>query len=147
MKLICIFCLTNPEMPLETVFLLDRVQKGREISKEAADYLRKQKMIEGRYPRIYPSAEASKVTNEETKYIRNKAFDDQYYKDLIIQYIRTYQKANKAKIRELLWDKLPEILSDSQKNRKINYLLTSMREAGLIVTDSPNQQKCSWVLK
>ncbi|MCD7957474.1 MAG: putative DNA binding domain-containing protein [Lachnospiraceae bacterium] len=137
----------HPEMPLETVFLLDRVQKGREISKEAADYLRKQKMIEGRYPKIYPSAEASKVTNEETKYIRNKAFDDQYYKDLIIQYLRTYQKANKAKIRELLWDKLPEILSDAQKNRKINYLLTSMRETGLIVTDSPNQQKCSWVLK
>lgn len=137
----------HPELPLETVFLLDRVQKGLEISKEAADFLRKQKMIEGRYPKIYPSAAVSQITDEEAKYIRNKAFDDQYYKDLIIQYLRTYGKANKAKIRELLWDKLPDILTDAQKNRKINYLLTTMREKNIIITDSSNQQKCSWILK
>ncbi len=137
----------NPELSLNTVFLLDRVQKGLEIEREAANYLRKNKMIEGRYPKIYLSAVVSQVINDEVQYIRNKGFDDQYYKDLIVQYLQIYKKAQKAEIRALLWSKLPDILDDKQKNRKINYLLTSLRKSGVIATNSPNQQKSYWILK
>lgn len=136
----------HQKLPLETVFLLDRVQKGLEIPKEAADFLRKQKMIEGRYPKIYPSAVASSAVGEATKYIRNKAFDDRYYKDLIISYITEYKQASKAEIRELLWDKLPDVLTDTQKENKIGNLLSSMRRKHIIKTKGTSQQKMKWVL-
>ncbi len=136
----------HPELPLETVFLLDCVQKGIGIDKKAADYLRKQKMIEGRYPNIYPSADVSQVTQDEAQYIHNKAFDDQYYKDLIVSYLKTYKSASKSQIRELLWEKLPAVLTDPQKESKVGNLLTALRKNGVIETNSKNQQKSKWVL-
>ena len=134
----------HPELDLETVFLLDRVQKGLEISKESASYLRKLKLVEGRISNLYLSASISKSIDHEAEYIKNKAFDDQYYKDLIINYLKEYQKAKKKDLRVLLWDKLPDVLNDNQKERKIGNLLASLRKNGDIKTDS--EDRTSWIL-
>ena len=138
----------HPELDLETVYLLDQVQKGNErnLSKEAIAYLRKHKLVEGRLGSLYLSAEVSRSIDEEARYIKNKAFNDQYYRDLIIQYLKKYGKAKKQDIRDLLWDKLPDVLDDKKKNSKITTLLTSLRTKGIITTDSPNQQKSYWIL-
>lgn len=55
-------------------------------------------------------------------------------------------KHKKKDIRDLLWDKLPDVLDDKKKNSKTSTLLTSLRVKGLITTDSPNQQTSYWVL-
>ena len=49
-------------------------------------------------------------------------------------------------VRELLWDKLPEVMDDKQKESKVKNLLAKMRRMGIITTDSENQQKSSWIL-
>lgn len=59
----------RPELDIETVFLLDRVQKGYPISKESIAYLRKLKLVEGRVPNVYLSASASKSLDDEARYI------------------------------------------------------------------------------
>ena len=61
--------------------------------------------------------------------------------------MKQYEKAKKKEIRELLWDKLPDVLSDSQKENKMRNLLTSLRKSGVIDKDSSNQQTSNWVLK
>ena len=48
---------------------------------------------------------------------------------MIIDYIEKFGKAKKGDIRKLLWDKLPAVLSDKQKERKILTLLTSLKIA------------------
>jgi ATP-dependent DNA helicase RecG len=138
----------HPELDLETVYLLDQIQKGRgkDLSKDAIAYLRKHKLVEGRVGSLYLSSEVAQSIDEEAKYIKNKAFNDQYYRDLIVQYISKYGKAKKKDIRDLLWDKLPDVLDKEQKNRKITTLLTSLRTKGIIETDSSNQQRSSWIL-
>ena len=60
--------------------------------------------------------------------------------------LRETMKAKKKDIRDLIWDKLPDILDDTKKNRKISTLLTSLRYKGIIKTDSPNQQLSCWIL-
>lgn len=65
---------------------------------------------------------------------------------MIIEYIRKYGKAKKKDIRELLWDKLPDVFDDKKKNSKIFTLLTSLRQKGQITKDSPNQQISNWIL-
>ena len=72
-------------------------------------------------------------------YIKNKAFDDQYYKDLIVEYLKQYGKARESDFRKLLIDKLPDSLSDNQKESKIGNLLTSLRIQGVIKTDPDNR--------
>ena len=139
----------HPELDLETVYLLDQVQKGKgnTLNKDAVALLRKYKLIEGRINSLYLSAEVSKAIDDEAGYIKNKAFDDQYYKDLIIKYLKQYGKAKKKNIRNLLWDKLPDVLSETQKEYKIGNLLASLKNAGIICADSNNQQRASWILK
>lgn len=138
----------NPGMDLETVFLLDQVQKGNStrLSDDAVDFLRDNNMVEGRRNNLYLSAEISHIIDEEAQYIRNKAFDDQYYKDLIVQYLRQYGKAKKKDLRQLLINKLPDSLSNKQKEAKLGNILTSLRKKGIIKTSDSNQQKSYWIL-
>ena len=137
----------HQDLDLQTVFLLDRVQKGLSIEKEDVDRLRALKLVEGRITSLYLSASAAKSIDESTNYIKNKGFDDKYYKDLIVEYLKQYKKAKKKDIRELLWDKLSNVLSDAQKENKIRNMLTALRKQGIIDTDSENQQKSNWILK
>ncbi|MCX4322544.1 MAG: hypothetical protein OSJ59_06215 [Lachnospiraceae bacterium] len=132
---------------MQTVFLLDRIQKGLPVEKEDVDRLRGQKLVEGRMTSLYLSASAAKSIDESATYIKNKGFDDKYYKDLIVEYLKQYGKAKKKDIRELLWDKLPDALSDKQKEYKIGNLLAVLKKNNIIDTDSTNQQRSYWVLK
>lgn len=77
----------NPDMDLETVFLLDKVQKHENISQDAANYLREKKLIEGRRPNLYIAASVAESLNKKAEYVKNKGFTDKYYKDLIIKYL------------------------------------------------------------
>ena len=138
----------HPELNLEMVYLIDLVQKGRteKLTKEAIQLLRKYHLVEGRVNNLFLSADVSKTMDAEAKYIRNKAFDDQYYKDLIVSYLQQYGKAQRKDIKDLIWDKLPDMLTDKQKNSKISTLLTALRRKGVIKTDSKNQQTSCWIL-
>ncbi|MBO5238216.1 MAG: putative DNA binding domain-containing protein [Lachnospiraceae bacterium] len=137
----------HQDLDLQTVFLLDRVQKGLPLDKVDVDKLRAAKLVEGRISSLFLSASASKSIDDSASYIKNKGFDDKYYKDLIVEYLKQYKTARKKDIRNLLWDKLPDALSDTQKENKMRNLLTSMKKAGIIDTDSDNQQKSNWILK
>ena len=133
-----------PDLDLETVFLLDRVQKGLSISNENIAHLRKLKLVEGRKSNLFFSASVSKSIEGEAQYIKNKGFDDQYYKDLIIEYLKKFNSVKKKDIRVLLWDKLPDILDDKQKERKIGNLLASLKKEKIIKTSISDRTE--WIL-
>ena len=115
--------LENTNLSLVEVMLLDRVQKNILITKEESDYLRKNKLIEGRYPSVYISKGISEIVDEKTSYIKNSGFDDQYYKDLVLQYLDKFGTITKKDLDNLLFDKLPNSLDAQQKKRKIKYLV------------------------
>ena len=77
---------------------------------------------------------------------RQQDVTEYYYKDLIVEYLRKYGKASKQDIRDLLWDKLPNVLDDNKKNSKISTLLTALRKKEIITTDTSNQQTSRWIL-
>ncbi|MCM1134890.1 MAG: hypothetical protein NC400_04860 [Clostridium sp.] len=81
--------------------MLDRIQKGLPVEKEDVDRLREQKLVEGRLTSLYLSASVAKSIDESTAYIKNKGFDDKYYKDLIVEYLKQYM-LTKGIVRELL---------------------------------------------
>ncbi|MBQ7433824.1 MAG: putative DNA binding domain-containing protein [Lachnospiraceae bacterium] len=138
----------HPELDLETVFLLDQIQKGhgKNISKDTIALLRKHHLVEGRANSLYLSAEVAKTIDEETTYIKNKAFDDQYYRDLIVEYLKQYGRATKIQIRDLIIGKLPDSLNDVQKERKVGNLLTSLRKQGIISVIGHEGRQPIWAL-
>ena len=137
----------HPELNLQDAFLLDRVQKGVQIEKKDADRLRALKLVEGRLGSLYLSASVAKSIEDQAGYIKNKGLDDQYYKTLIVEYLKQYSKANRKEVDKLLWDKLPDSLSDDQKKYKIHNLLTALKNKNIIEKDGENQRKVNWILK
>lgn len=139
----------HPEMDLETVYLLDQVQKGngKNLSKEAVAYLRKHHLVEGRANHLYLSAEVAKSVDDEAQYIRNRAFDDKYYQDMILDYLKQFGKGQKKDFRKLLMGKFPDVLTEEQKERKILTLLSALKRQNKIDTDSGSPRTCHWVLK
>lgn len=137
----------NPDFDLNTVYLIDRVQKHETISKDAAGHLRKLGVIEGRMPNIYISAKVAESIGEKTQYVRNKGFDDDAYKKWIISYLETFKKGRKQDFVKLLNDKLPDTMSDKQKETKVRNLLYSLGKDGEIMQDSNNKRLANWVLK
>lgn len=136
----------NENLDLATVYLLDQVQKGKRISKDAAAHLRKYNLVEGRVTNLYLAAPLAKTTEEKADYIKHKGFDNKYYQDMIVDYLEQFGKANRADFRELLVDKFSDGLTDKQKDRKILTLLTALKRQGIITTDSDNKQISYWIL-
>ena len=138
----------NPNMSLEMIYMIDKVQKGQ--GKDLSDYdikvLRKNKFVEGRKNHLYLSSSAAERIDEKATYIKNKGFNDQYYKDLIIDFLKKYGKGKKKDFKDLLWDKFPDSLDDNQKQGKLRNTLQSLKKAGVITTDSDNKQLANWVL-
>ena len=136
----------NPDMDLETVYLLDCVQKGKRLERGEVARLRRQGLIEGRSPHLFVSASVAETLDQKAQYIKNKGFDDQYYKKLILDYLSTWKKGKTSDFDTLLLGKLPDSLSETQKKNKVRNLLASLRRANIIHPDSTNRQTSHWVL-
>lgn len=124
-----------PDLTLEDIVLLDRVQKRKPITDQQARHLKVQGLIEGRKPNYHISEQLADHSAERAQYIRNRAFDDQYYKKQILEYLEVYKEAKRLDIDMLILDKLPDILDEKQKSNKVKNLLQAMRRAGLIDLD------------
>lgn len=139
--------LKNTDLPLSTIILLDRFQKGLEISEAELKLLRKHKLITGRQPKFYLSEKASIHSEKVAQYVKNKGFDKDYYKKLILEYLKkqSLKGANKNDITNLLYSKLPDVLDEDQKNHKVRNLLQELRLEGTIKNNGV-KAKPRWVL-
>ncbi|MBO5183148.1 MAG: putative DNA binding domain-containing protein [Bacilli bacterium] len=132
-------------LDIDEVMLLDRVQKGYQISKEKSDYLRKENLIEGRYPNIYISSNIAKITNKEKEYIDNKGLDNAYYKDYILSYIEKFGKATREEINNFIYPKLPASMNEKNKNNRVRYILSQLKKENKIRNDGSDSKPC-WVI-
>jgi len=110
------------DLDLGQVLLLDKVQKGVVLSREAATRLKRLGLVEGRYPRILVTGRVAAATGGQAQHIRKRGFDNRYYRDLLVELIREHGPIGPAVITELFMDKLPDSLNDDQKRAKIRNL-------------------------
>ena len=133
-------------LDIDKVMMLDRVQKGLEISKEQSDYLRKDDLIEGRYPNVYISSDIAKITNKKNEYIDNKGLDNSYYKDYIITYIEKFGHATREDINNLIYPKLPSNMTEKNKNNRVRYIIALLKKEEKIINEG-SLTKSSWIIK
>ncbi|MFA6970303.1 MAG: RNA-binding domain-containing protein [Gallionella sp.] len=127
--------MNRTDLDLTTIMLLDRVQKNQLISADDNKRLKAAKLVEGRYPGLVVAAEIAAATGQKAKHIRDKGFDNNYYRDLILKIIHEHQPVSREDIDRLLLDKLPEILSHKQKLTKLNNLIQGLARSGQIRND------------
>ena len=130
---------SNGELDIQTVFLLDKVQKGQTISKESFKKLKRQGLVEGRYPNLFVSFKVANSVGQKANYIRNKGLDDDICKQLIIKALEAMGEASKQDLMEILEKALPDVLSEDQKSKKVSNLLQAMKKEGMIAARGTNR--------
>lgn len=139
--------INNTNLELKLVIALDKVQKKEPLSQNERNTLRKMRLIEGKYPNIYVTSKIASVMEQKAQYIRNRGFDNGYYKDLVINYLNEYKSASRKEIDDLLMGKLQDILTDEQKYRKISKILNEMSHKDKSIKNKSNSTKASkWIL-
>ncbi len=134
-----------PNLSMSDLILLDKVQKQKHLTDEQIKYLRKKKYIEGRRNNLFLSKTITKNTGNvglKSTYVKNKSFDDDYFRRLIVQYIEKFGAVSRHEIDVLLMDKLSDVLSEQQKKNKITNLLSYLRMHYVIKING----KKKWVL-
>ena len=131
-----VMLLANQDLSLTDAVLLDQVQKSKEISAEAVAMLRKRKLIEGRLPHIYVAKDIAQVTGQKVEYSKHKGLADKKCEALLLESLNDHKTLSKQEIVRLLWDVLPDQLTDKQKNTKVYNILRKLRESGKIVNQT-----------
>lgn len=128
----------RPTITFDEVFLLDRVQKRLMIDKEEHKQLKKAGLVEGRYPNLRISSIVASAIGKKEEYIENKEFDNKFYKEKIIQYLKAYPESTRKDINKLMFRYLPQDMREKQKDSRIRYLLNSLRKEGKIINVGTN---------
>lgn len=132
------------DLSLTEVILLDKVQKKQEITDDGAKLLKKKELIEGRKPNYYISAKLAELTGQKANYTKNKGLNKDIYKGFIIQHIENHGFATREEIDDLLFDKLPDYMTEKQRKKKIHNLMQEM--SGVSIINEGSRAKSKWVL-
>ena len=122
----------NESLDLETVFLLDKIQKHIQITKEQAVRLKKRGLVEGRYPNIYVSFKVASMVGKKAEYVHNKGLDENICRQLILEALKNAPTTQHELLEVLDVGALPGHLSTEQKSRKLSNILQKMKKEGLV---------------
>jgi ATP-dependent DNA helicase RecG len=136
--------MAQTSLDLGLIILLDKVQKGQRVSAEESRQLKTARLVEGRYPNLMVAGRVAAVAGQKAQHIRNRGFDSQYYRDMIIALVREHQPVSRDDIDRLLLDKLPEVLTQAQKVAKVHNLISSL--SGKAIRNVGTRQAPRWVI-
>ena len=115
------------DLGLWDVIALDKVQKGKPVTESEFKVLKTKRLIEGRRPNLFVSAEVASATETKADYIRKRAFDKQHYKKMVEDYLRKFNVATRTDLDKLFLRKLSDALTNEQKKNFVTNLLQEMR--------------------
>jgi len=120
------------DVDLWDAIALDKVQKKKRLRDEEFKRLKRQGLVEGRRPNLFVAAHVADAVGARAAYIKNRAFDSEFYEKMVMSYLGKYGEATRQDIDELLLAKLSDALNRKQKKSLISNLLQKMRRAGTI---------------
>jgi ATP-dependent DNA helicase RecG len=136
--------IARTDLDLWDAILLDKLQKKIPIFKDQYRRLRSIGAIEGRYPNIFISAHVAKAIGESAQHIKNRGLGSQYDMDQIYDLVQKHGPVTRRVIDELLLERLPAVLSEDQKKRRIHYYLSVLAREGKIVNKG-SRRAPQWV--
>ena len=90
--------MARADLDLMDVIALDKVQKRKPINEDEFKSLKAKKLVEGRRPNLFVSAEVAAATETKVDYIKNRAFDKDYYRKMVVAYLEKFGEASRRQI-------------------------------------------------
>lgn len=138
--------IARPDLSLVDVMALDKIQKKVDVSIEAYKRLKTLALVEGRKSNCFISAPIAAAIGDRAAYIKNKAFDDGYYKDMVLAYLSRYGEAKRLDLDKLLIGKVSDALEPSQKKKKVSNLLQEMAREDETISAEGTTKAAIWKL-
>lgn len=123
--------MSQTDLDLLDVIALDKVQKRVPVTDDEFRSLKSKKLIEGRRPNIYVSANVAKVTDTMVDYLKKRGIDRAYCRKMILDLLGK-GPAKRKEIDRLLLDRLSDALDETQRKTFLTNLLQEMRRERLI---------------
>ena len=130
----------NPEIQIELT------TNGILLENAILNYLKKQKLIEGRINSAYLSFNVIKRIDDDAlkaEYLANRSLDDSHFREMIVEYLKRFGKAKRRTLNNFIVPKLSDALSLKQKIKKVDNYLSFLRKANQIESN----EKKEWFLK
>lgn len=134
----------RPDLTLEQVILLDKVQKGLPISIEAHMELEAKGLVRGAHPHPVVADPNLDVTAPSATVTPKRLVNYQYYVDLVVSVVVKKGPVGRKEIDEVLMRELPADLTDEQKQIKVQNLIQAARKSGRIVNRG-SRGRPAWV--
>lgn len=106
------------DISLADIIQLDRLQKGIWLDKATVSDLRRNGLVEGRYPNVFSTSEVAAAGGKTAEYVDARGFDEDFYMHRILQFLCVKETETRQEIDKLLRKHLSTTLSDSQKRIK-----------------------------
>lgn len=121
---------SDKTLALSDIILLDKVQKGKELTEDEFKKLKQKKLIEGRRKNCIISSSVAKITHQESDYMKLRGIEDDYCKKMILDYLKEFGSAKKSDLESFLLEKISDALTETQKKARIKNILQAMRRNG-----------------
>lgn len=89
-----------------------------DIAKDDYYFLRKEGLVEGRYPNIYVSYKVANMVGTPAEYVKNKGLDKDVNEQLVISALKIMKSARVSDIKAVLEGALPAIMDGKQQDQK-----------------------------
>ena len=138
---------SDRSLNIETVFLLDKIQKDEIISHEQYLRLKKAGLVEGRYPNIYVSYNIAEAVGQRSKYIRDSGLDDEKCKAFILKALEKAGEIRKDDLMSIVSDLFPDVLTIKQKQKKLSNLLQAMKNKDMSIDSRGKTSNTVWFIR
>jgi ATP-dependent DNA helicase RecG len=138
--------LQRHDLEIDTVILLDRVQKGLPIADAAASRLRREGLIEGRKGGLRVSAHIAAATETEVGHSHSMGVESVQMKEMLKSHLKKFPGTSRPDIDRLLRPLLPGFLSDTQRRDKVTNLLSAMKKRDRSIRSSGRGPGAKWYL-
>lgn len=121
-----------PNLTLEQIILLDKVQKKKDLTSEEAKEMKKHKLIEGRKPNYHISENVAAQTEQAVDYMKQLGADTEYCRNTILTSLKKFNSMSRREFEDILLPKISEQLSETQKKDRVKNILQALRGEGKI---------------
>ena len=119
--------MARADLDLWDVIALDKVQKGKPLADDEFKSVKAKKLVEGRRPNLFVSAEVAAATDTVEDYLNKRGIDKAYCKKMVVELLDKKTEAKREDIDKLLLGKISDALNEDQKKNLVMNLLQEMK--------------------
>ncbi|NQW50586.1 MAG: putative DNA binding domain-containing protein [Rhodospirillales bacterium] len=119
--------MARADLDLWDVIALDKVQKGKPLADDEFKSVKAKKLVEGRRPNLFVSAEVAAATDTVEDYLNKRGIDKAYCKKMVVELLDKKTEAKREDIDKLLLGKISDALNEDQKKNFVMNLLQEMK--------------------